>query len=90
MGDPFCQQQSDHNKARASLTLVSVCGSLCLSERILNTYMSNIVDIQAREPSTLVLVTRDPDLIRRCDRSVHLGDCHLSRPGHGSELPPRA
>jgi len=37
-----------------------------------------------------VLVTRDPDLIRRCDRSVHLGDCHLSRPGHGSELPPRS
>jgi len=45
---------------------------------------------EAREPSTLVLVTRDPDLIRRCDRSVHLGDCHLSRPGHGSELPPRS
>lgn len=44
----------------------------------------------AREPSTLVLVTRDPDLIRRCDHSVHLGDCHLSRPGHGSDLPPRA
>ena len=43
----------------------------------------------AREPRTLVLVTRDPDLIRRCDHSVHLGDCHLSRPGHGTELPPR-
>lgn len=36
----------------------------------------------AREPRTLVLVTRDPDLIRRCDRVVHLGECHLSRPGH--------
>ena len=43
----------------------------------------------AREPRTLVLVTRDPDLIRRCDHSVHLGDCHLSRPGHGTEPPPR-
>ena len=44
----------------------------------------------SREPSTLVLVTRDPDLIRRCDHSVQLGDCHLSRPGHGSTLPPRS
>jgi len=43
----------------------------------------------AREPRTLVLVTRDPDLIRRCDHSVQLGECHLSRPGHGPELPPR-
>jgi ABC-type bacteriocin/lantibiotic exporter with double-glycine peptidase domain len=44
----------------------------------------------SREPSTLVLVTRDPDLIRRCDHSVQLGDCHLSRPGHGSTLPPQS
>ncbi len=43
----------------------------------------------AREPRTLVLVTRDPDLLRRCDHSVQLGECHLSRPSHGSELPPR-
>ena len=35
-----------------------------------------------REPRTLVLVTRDPDLIQRCDQVLHLGDCHLSRPGH--------
>ena len=35
-----------------------------------------------REPRTLVLVTRDPDLIRRCDQTLNLGDCHLSRPGH--------
>jgi len=31
---------------------------------------------------TLVLVTRDPDLIARCDLTLNLGDCHLSRPGH--------
>jgi len=34
------------------------------------------------EPRTLVLVTRDPDLIQRCDQVLHLGDCHLSRPGY--------
>ena len=41
----------------------------------------------ARESRTLVLVTRDPDLIRRCDQVLHLGECHLSRPGH---TPPAA
>lgn len=30
-------------------------------------------------PWTLVLVTRDPDLIARCDEVVHLGECHPSR-----------
>jgi putative ABC transport system ATP-binding protein len=35
-----------------------------------------------QEPRTLVLVTRDPDLIQRCDQVLHLGDCHMSRPGH--------
>ncbi len=29
-------------------------------------------------PWTLVLVTRDPDLVARCDQVVHLGECHLS------------
>jgi ABC-type bacteriocin/lantibiotic exporter with double-glycine peptidase domain len=38
----------------------------------------------AHEPRTLVLVTRDPDLIRRCDQVLHLGECHLSRPGHAT------
>lgn len=37
-----------------------------------------------REPRTLVLVTRDPDLLRRCDQTLHLGECHLSRPGHST------
>jgi len=37
----------------------------------------------AREPRTLILVTRDPDLIRRCDQVLRLGECHLSQPGHG-------
>ncbi|MFN2374895.1 MAG: hypothetical protein ABR538_00025, partial [Candidatus Binatia bacterium] len=27
-------------------------------------------------PWTLVLVTRDPDLVRRCDEVVRLGHCH--------------
>jgi len=35
-----------------------------------------------QDPRTLVLVTRDPDLIQRCDQVLHLGDCHMSRPGH--------
>ncbi len=29
-------------------------------------------------PWTLVLVTRDPDLVRHCDEVVRLGECHLS------------
>ncbi|MBM4244348.1 MAG: ATP-binding cassette domain-containing protein [Deltaproteobacteria bacterium] len=29
-------------------------------------------------PWTLVLVTRDPDLVRRCDQVVQLGECHPS------------
>ena len=37
-----------------------------------------------REPRTLILVTRDPDLLSRCDRTLHLGDCHLSRPGQSN------
>ena len=37
-----------------------------------------------RNPWTLVLVTRDPELIRRCDRVLTLGECH---PGRGSEMP---
>jgi len=37
-------------------------------------------------PWTLVLVTRDPDLVQRCDEVVRLGECHLGdargpRPG---------
>jgi putative ABC transport system ATP-binding protein len=40
------------------------------------------------EPRTLILVTRDPDLIRRCDLTLHLGDCHLSRPGHATGASP--
>ena len=32
------------------------------------------------KPWTLVLVTRDPDLIRHCDQKLQLGDCHLSQP----------
>lgn len=32
------------------------------------------------KPWTLVLVTRDPDLIRGCDDVLHLGECHLSQP----------
>lgn len=31
-------------------------------------------------PWTLVLVTRDPDLVKRCDQVVKLGECHLSEP----------
>lgn len=31
-------------------------------------------------PWTLVLVTRDPDLVARCDQVVYLGECHLSEP----------
>lgn len=31
-------------------------------------------------PWTLVLVTRDPDLIQHCDEVVRLGECHLSQP----------
>ena len=31
-------------------------------------------------PWTLVLVTRDPDLVRHCDEVVRLGECHLSEP----------
>ncbi len=34
-------------------------------------------------PWTLILVTRDPDLLGRCDSVIHLGECHLSQPGHG-------
>jgi putative ABC transport system ATP-binding protein len=34
-------------------------------------------------PWTLVLVTRDPDLIRGCDHVLELGECHLSRPRAG-------
>lgn len=30
-------------------------------------------------PWTLVLVTRDPDLVRRCDQVLQLGQCHLSQ-----------
>jgi len=30
-------------------------------------------------PWTLVLVTRDPDLVRHCDQVVRLGECHLSQ-----------
>ena len=37
-----------------------------------------------RNPWTLVLVTRDPELIRRCDQVLTLGECH---PGRGSEMP---
>ena len=33
-------------------------------------------------PWTLILVTRDPDLIARCTDVIHLGACHLSQPGH--------
>jgi ABC-type bacteriocin/lantibiotic exporter with double-glycine peptidase domain len=31
-------------------------------------------------PWTLVLVTRDPDLVKRCEQVVRLGECHLSEP----------
>jgi ABC-type bacteriocin/lantibiotic exporter with double-glycine peptidase domain len=31
-------------------------------------------------PWTLVLVTRDPDLVKRCEHVVRLGECHLSEP----------
>lgn len=38
-------------------------------------------------PWTLVLVTRDPDLVARCDDVIRLGECHLSQgrvpPGSG-------
>lgn len=34
----------------------------------------------ADKPWTLVLVTRDPDLIRHCDQVIQLGECHLSQP----------
>lgn len=34
----------------------------------------------SENPWTLVLVTRDPDLIQRCDEVVRLGDCHLGEP----------
>lgn len=44
----------------------------------------------AREPRTLVLVTRDPDLIRRCDQVLHLGECHLSRPSHADTTSSKA
>lgn len=37
-----------------------------------------------RNPWTLVLVTRDPELIRRCDQVLPLGECH---PGRGPEAP---
>ena len=30
-----------------------------------------------RHPWTLLLVTRDPDLVKRCDRTIQLGECHL-------------
>jgi putative ABC transport system ATP-binding protein len=38
-------------------------------------------------PWTLILVTRDPDLLARCDTVIHLGECHLSQPGHGPSQP---
>lgn len=31
------------------------------------------------KPWTLLLVTRDPDLIRRCDHVLRLGECHLNQ-----------
>lgn len=31
-----------------------------------------------KAPWTLVLVTRDPDLVQHCDEVVRLGECHLS------------
>jgi putative ABC transport system ATP-binding protein len=34
----------------------------------------------ADKPWTLVLVTRDPDLIQHCDDVLRLGECHLSQP----------
>jgi ABC-type bacteriocin/lantibiotic exporter with double-glycine peptidase domain len=35
---------------------------------------------------TLLLVTRDPDLVKRCDQVIQLGECHLghARPASGS------
>ena len=41
------------------------------------------------EPRTLILVTRDPDLLRRCDQTLHLGECHLSQPGYLTGGPPK-
>ncbi len=38
-------------------------------------------------PWTVVLVTRDTDLLARCDSIIHLGTCHLSQPGLGSVTP---
>jgi len=31
-----------------------------------------------RHPWTLLLVTRDPDLVKRCDQTIQLGECHPS------------
>jgi predicted ABC-type transport system involved in lysophospholipase L1 biosynthesis ATPase subunit len=28
-------------------------------------------------PWTLLLVTRDPELVKRCDQVIQLGECHL-------------
>lgn len=33
-----------------------------------------------RHPWTLLLVTRDPDLVKRCDQTIHLGECRLGPP----------
>ena len=30
-----------------------------------------------RHPWTLLLVTRDPDLVKHCDQTIHVGECHL-------------
>ena len=38
-------------------------------------------------PWTLVLVTRDPDLVRRCDQVLQLGQCHLSEHRHPNPSP---
>jgi putative ABC transport system ATP-binding protein len=38
-------------------------------------------------PWTMIVVTRDPDIMKQCDQVVTLGACHASKPQEGSSTP---